>query len=203
MSEFKTPKGTLLPLLDMRGKPYLQVAHRLVWFREEKPEHSIATSYVTVTETSAFAMAEVRDKDGRLLARAHKYEDKQGFGDFREKAETGAIGRALAMIGYGTQFCADDLNEGDRIVDSPALAGIPAHIGAKSPPHAGPSEAQLKRLFAIGNANFWKHEDIKSYLRDVYHIESTKELTRAQYDELCIAMETSKAGMRPEPGSSG
>ena len=37
-----------------------------------------------------------------------------------EKAETGSIGRALALLGYGTQFCADELDEGDRIVDAPA-----------------------------------------------------------------------------------
>ena len=35
-----------------------------------------------------------------------------------EKSETGAIGRALANLGYGTQF-APDLDEQDRIVDSP------------------------------------------------------------------------------------
>ena len=35
-----------------------------------------------------------------------------------EKAETKAVGRALAMLGYGTQF-APELDEGERIVDSP------------------------------------------------------------------------------------
>ncbi|HTD18454.1 MAG TPA: hypothetical protein VK667_02885, partial [Ktedonobacteraceae bacterium] len=39
-----------------------------------------------------------------------------------EKAETGAIGRALAALGYGTQF-APELNEEHRIVDSPVERG--------------------------------------------------------------------------------
>lgn len=73
---YKTSKGTELPLLNLRGKQYLEVKFRLVWFREEHP-------------------------------------------DFIEKAETGSIGRALALIGYGTQFCADELDEGKRIVDAP------------------------------------------------------------------------------------
>jgi hypothetical protein len=34
------------------------------------------------------------------------------------KAETKAVGRALAMLGYGTQF-APEMDEGERIVDSP------------------------------------------------------------------------------------
>jgi hypothetical protein len=31
-------------------------------------------------------------------------EKAASFSDFLEKAETGAIGRALAALGYGTQF---------------------------------------------------------------------------------------------------
>lgn len=115
----KTPKGTELPLLDLRGKPYLQVQWRIVWFREECPKHTIETDFVSVNDTSAFARAVVKDESGRVLAVAHKFEDQQGFPDFREKAETGAIGRALAMIGFGTQFCVGDFDEGPRVVDSP------------------------------------------------------------------------------------
>lgn len=134
MSDFRTPKGTTLPLLDMRGKPYLQIAHRLVWFREEKPGYSIETDYVSITETSALAKAVIRDEQGRVLSQAHKYEDKQGFADFREKAETGAVGRALAMIGYGTQFCADELDEGERIADGPIQpAARPPSARAEAP----------------------------------------------------------------------
>jgi hypothetical protein len=123
MKEFTTPKGTTLPLLDMRGKPYLQVAHRLVWFREERPTWSIETEPMELTQTSTYFKATIRDAEGRLMATAHKFEDKQGFTDHREKAETGAVGRALALIGYGTQFCADDLNEGERDVDTPIEGG--------------------------------------------------------------------------------
>ena len=45
-------------------------------------------------------------------------EKAASFPDYVEKAETGAIGRALAALGYGTQF-APELNEQHRIVDSP------------------------------------------------------------------------------------
>src|SRR5262249_10461456 len=40
----------------------------------------------------------------------------------------------LALIGYGTQFCADELDEGDRIVDSPAVpAGSAEHYHELQP----------------------------------------------------------------------
>lgn len=122
MRNFKTAKGTELPLLNLRGKEYLEVKYRLVWFREDHPDWSIETDLVNVTDVSAYAKATVRDEKGRVIATSHKFESVQGFPDFIEKAETGAIGRALALIGYGTQFCADELDEGSRIVDSPVQA---------------------------------------------------------------------------------
>lgn len=113
----KTQKGTELPLLDLRGKKYLQVAHRLVWFREEKPDWSIETE-VKRDKDESIAKAIIRDPGGRIIATAHKHENAKGFADHTEKSETGAIGRALALCGYGTQF-APELDEADRLADAP------------------------------------------------------------------------------------
>src|SRR5438105_11900744 len=55
-------------------------------------------------------------KGGR--ATGTKAECRANFEDYGEKAETGAIGRALAGLGYGTQF-APELDEEHRIVDAP------------------------------------------------------------------------------------
>jgi hypothetical protein len=116
----KTPKGTDLPILSLRGKDYLEVKYRIVWFREDRPTWSIETELISVMEKSCLCKATIKDDVGRIIATSHKFENVQGFGDFIEKSETGAIGRALALCGYGTQFCADELDEADRIVDSPA-----------------------------------------------------------------------------------
>jgi hypothetical protein len=54
-----------------------------------------------------------------------KRETAQGWEDFLEKAETGAIGRALAAAGFGTQFAVemeDGAAEGAP-VDSPSPGG--------------------------------------------------------------------------------
>jgi len=56
-------------------------------------------------------------KGGR--ATGTKSENAASFPDYIEKAETGAVGRALAMLGYGTQFTGDELSEEHRIVDAP------------------------------------------------------------------------------------
>lgn len=118
MKTFKTPKGTELPLLDLRGKDYLQVAWRIVWFREENPGWGIVTSPIKMEQDYTIFRADIINENDFTISTAHKREDAKHFQDHAEKAETGAIGRALANCGYGTQF-APDLDEGERIVDSP------------------------------------------------------------------------------------
>jgi len=138
----KTPKGTELPLIVLKGKDYLQVQHRLVWFREEKPDWSIETEFVEKGPSHAVAKATVKDALGRVIATAHKYEDAQGFGDYREKAETGAIGRALAICGFGTQFT-DELEEvhpSNRIVDAPVQRTSAVLKPGKAEAYASPPQ---------------------------------------------------------------
>ena len=60
----------------------------------------------------------IKDATGRIIATARKKETEVGFPDYIEKAETGAIGRALAMCGYGT-LQAPEFDESDRLADTP------------------------------------------------------------------------------------
>lgn len=124
---FKTKAGTELPLLNLKGKEYLQVMHRIQWFREENPKGILKTQMIEKNGEGkdAFAVfkAEIyvdSERGPMMIATGHKQESAGGFPDYIEKAESGAIGRALALCGYGTQFAADDLDEGDRLADSPA-----------------------------------------------------------------------------------
>ena len=114
-------------LMDLKGKQYLQVMWRLVWFREEHPLWNIDTKLEQLTENHAVFSAKICDENGVQKASGYGSEGVKDFRDFIEKAETKAIGRALAMLGYGTQF-APELEEGERIVDSPVSRKNPAHV---------------------------------------------------------------------------
>jgi len=115
----KTKAGTQLQIIKLKGKDYMMVHQRLIWFREEHPNWSIETEFVILSDKGATAKATIKDDAGKVIATAHKQENTEGFNDFMEKAETGAIGRALLLCGYGTAFAAIDLDEGERIVDTP------------------------------------------------------------------------------------
>ena len=106
-------------MMKLKGKDYLQVAWRLVWFREDHPDWSINADCLEQDQEHAIFKAVICDENGIQKSSGHGSESKRDFGDFLEKAETKAIGRALAMLGYGTQFAGPELDEGERIVDSP------------------------------------------------------------------------------------
>jgi len=106
-------------MMSLKGKDYLQVMWRLVWFREDHPDWSLDAQIIEQDGEHAIFKAIICDENGIQKSSGHGSESKRDFGDYLEKAETKAIGRALAMLGYGTQFAADELDEGERIVDSP------------------------------------------------------------------------------------
>jgi hypothetical protein len=123
---------------------YLPVQWRLVWFREVCPEGTITTEEVCVdldreVEEEVFVYNKETRKTEKIVKRGRGYarfkatvtdgkggmatgtksESVIGFSDFLEKSETGAVGRALAGLGFGTQF-APELDEGEpRSIDTP------------------------------------------------------------------------------------
>ena len=110
-------------LTKLKGKDYLEVKWRLLWLRTEHPNATIETELMQLHLNPGLAVfrAKVAIPDAGS-ATGWGQEEAKDFGDFLEKAETKALGRALAALGYGTQFTEDfDFAEGDpnRVVDAP------------------------------------------------------------------------------------
>ena len=97
---------------------YLPVAARIAWFRKEHMYWSIVTEIEHLADKAVVMKATIKDMQGVVIATARKKETEAGFPDYIEKAETGAIGRALAMCGYGT-LQAPEFDEQDRLADAP------------------------------------------------------------------------------------
>jgi hypothetical protein len=97
---------------------YLPVAARIAWFRREHPYWSLITKVEKWGDKAVVMKAIIKDVTGQVIATARKKETEIGFPDYIEKAETGAIGRALAMCGYGT-LQAPEFDAQDRLADAP------------------------------------------------------------------------------------
>jgi hypothetical protein len=116
-------------LMNLKGRDYLNVQNRLLWFIRDQRDFIVrglaTTSYVVRTELVeqdrevgyAHFKTYVRDVLGNE-ATMYGSESVKDFGDYAEKASTKSLGRALLVLGYGTAF-APEMDEGDRIVDSP------------------------------------------------------------------------------------
>ena len=105
-------------LTDLNGRDYLEVKWRLLWLRTEHPDAVIETELVKHGAGLALFRARVA-VPGNGEATGWGSETADDFEDFIEKAETKALGRALAALGYGTQFCEDfdfsaERQEGER-----------------------------------------------------------------------------------------
>ena len=121
-------------LVKMKGgKLYAPVYVRIALFRDDHPVYDgwgINAEIINTDEASCLARAEIVDPQGRVVSTGHKREHKAHFPDYEEKSLTGAVGRALLMAGYGTQYALDELDEGERIVDAPIPGNLQLHAVA-------------------------------------------------------------------------
>ena len=157
------------------GADYLEVKWRLVWFREQFPAGVIESEALHMDDKVAIFRATVTavDENGVHKGSATGYKrctaDQFKFGHI-EKAETGAIGRALACLGFGTQF-EPEFDEGDQIVDSPVERPQTARSASKpanTTPDKGPvnidRERVIKALHAEGKKQGIDHDDLHSLI---------------------------------------
>lgn len=168
-------------LTKVNGKDYLQVMWRLVWLRSEYPEAQITTQLISHTDTQAVFSAQV-SLPGGGISTGHGSETPGDFPDYLEKAETKAVGRALAMLGYGTQF-APEVDEGTRIVDSPRPSPQQPRQMTSGPTHTapvrsvnggngngggliGPSDKQWSFIDGLIKQAGWSGEDASRILLD-------------------------------------
>jgi hypothetical protein len=99
--------------VKIHGKSYLTVALRVDQFRSDHGDWCIATEILHRDDETVVMKASVLDEKGVLKATGHS-EEKRASSQINktsalENAETSAIGRALAALGYvGTEFASAD-----------------------------------------------------------------------------------------------
>lgn len=102
------------------GADYLEVKWRIYWIRTQHPDAIMQTELISHENSVAVFKAFIAIP-GRGSATGWGSEGYDDFRDYLEKAETKALGRCAAALGFGTQFTPDfDFAEGqDKVVDAP------------------------------------------------------------------------------------
>jgi hypothetical protein len=187
-------------LVNLKGKDYLEVRWRLVWFRETHPDGVIDTENIALTEQLAVFKATVQIPSGGR-ATGYGSETPKDFGDYIEKAETKALGRALGALGFGTQFT-DDFDEGtDNPVDAPRQ---PRQTPTPTPARAQQTAtnvtpldvdaSRMKRLHAVAAARGLNHDELHAIAKGRGK-NSLKDLTGQEMDTFTNWLEKA-----PPPG---
>lgn len=134
------------------NKRHIPAGVRIAWFRATLPTWGVETDPLAGAEGGEYACvrAVIRNDEGRVMSSGMKQETQKDFaGSWLEKAETGAIARAVAALGFGAQYSvglqsSDDSHKGaqaasvdgrsDKVWPGPGQC-----VGCKAPagkPHA-------------------------------------------------------------------
>lgn len=198
-------------LVNLNGKgEYLEVKWRLLWLRTEHPDAVIETELVRLEDRDAVFKARVSIPGGGS-ATGWGSESAGDFRDFLEKAETKAIGRALAALGFGTQFCHDHefgvgeppvVNVGQmRIVDTPVdlaasrgrkqapAAQVASNVAAVGDPSTQrATERQVKFIFAIAREAGLDEQELTTWSQELYG-QDVNQLNRRDASTLIEALQ--------------
>lgn len=123
-----------LPRVDVKGKGYSLVASRVQAFRKLIPMGSISTEVIRLDGDMVVMRAVISDETGRVLATGTAFE-RQGSSfinktSYIENCETSAVGRALGILGIGSeeQMCSAD--ELVNAINNQSGSGTAREIGA-------------------------------------------------------------------------
>ena len=209
-----------LPLRQMRGGDYMDIKWRLVWLREHHPDARIVTDEKAHDPGKWATFRATVEIPGGGLATGHGSETAGDFGDYYEKAETKALGRALAALGFGAQFLPED---GEALADSPVDRPQPqgatqrpqpaqrpteqvnretGEIMATPRPQATPgqpaTEKQIKFLHAVAKDQGLSHTDLHDRAVDRFN-KGVGDLDRAEISTLIDGLKGGSPQSAPTP----
>ena len=135
-----------------------------------------------VEATASFIDTETGE---RMIAKAsaREAETKKGMDDSQVTGSVSSYARKYALNGL---FAIDD----NKDADSTNTHGKEIKPNMKP---TGITEAQLKRLFAIGNKAGIKKEVVEGTVRKIFNCEP-KDMTKEQYDNICERLEKKAGG---------
>lgn len=124
-------------IINIRGRQYQTVALRVQQFRQDHPDWALTTDLVARDDECVVMKAAIADAEGYTVATgfAEEYRKSSQINKTSalENAETSAIGRALAALGYGgTEYAT--ANEVQNAIHQQGADEGQSQQGAVSPP---------------------------------------------------------------------
>jgi len=191
--------------IEVKGKNYTCVAARISAFRELCPVGTISTDILSLADGVVTMKTTITDENGKILATGMAQEKETSSyinkTSYIENCETSAVGRALGMLGIGSdeqmasaEEVANAINNQNKQANvqsqqKQAPAKTPEEIEAeKARIQKEKEEAAKKALEAIDNDKifqlkkmFFAYKFAEDNLLAYYHLERLEQMTNAQY----------------------
>jgi len=174
----------------LEGVKPLLLQNKVLIVINDEIEHIEGRYYVKATAT--FIDAETGEKV-EVVANAREPENKKGMDESQITGATSSYARKYALNGL---LAIDDTKDADS--DTPKPQDEP-QSKPQTKPQTKPeqkkstlSDKQIKRLYTIAKIAKKTEEDVKKWIKVKWNKESTKDLTRQEYDEICAALEIKK-----------
>ena len=181
--------------IEVKGKNYTCVAARISAFRELCPVGAISTEILSLADGVVTMKTTITDENGKILATGMAQEKETSSNinktSYIENCETSAVGRALGMLGIGSD---EQMSSAEEVANAINNQGKEqdnnkAERAKKEAQEKREAEAK-KELEFIDNAKAinvkktlfaCKVEEGK--LLEYYHIPDFEHMTNAQYND--------------------
>jgi|GEM_PF-859523 hypothetical protein len=192
--------------IEVKGKNYTCVAARISAFRELCPVGTISTEILSLADGVVTMKTTITDENGKILATGMAQEKETSSyinkTSYIENCETSAVGRALGMLGIGSdeqmasaEEVANAINNQNKQANNQGQKQAPAKTPEKVEAEKAriqkeKEEAAKKELEAISNEKiiqlkkmFYSYKFEESNLLAYYHLEKLEQMTNAQYTD--------------------
>lgn len=141
-----------LKTVEIKGKFYVEVNERLIYFRNNFPNYSLTSEVLEKTDKSILILATITNEEGKVIATGLAEEEKGSTfinkTSYVENCETSAWGRALGNFGIGIDTAVASANEVGN-----AIANQSKPTKAKAKTKATPKKTESISL-NIGDDNW-------------------------------------------------
>lgn len=140
-----------LKTINIKGKEYVEVNERLIYFRKNFPNYSLTTEIVEKTDQSITILASILNEEGRVISNGLAEEFKGSTfinkTSYVENCETSAWGRALGNFGIGIE---NGVGSYEEVANAKLNQDKPEpKVSSKTPP-----KKKTKIVLDIGDENW-------------------------------------------------
>lgn len=163
--------------VEIKGKYYACVAARVAAFRELCPEGSITTEIVGLDDGVVTMKATITNDAGRILATGMAQEKESSSfinkTSFIENCETSAVGRALGMLGIGSDEQMASAEEVANAINNQKSEHKPATMHDRISPN------MVKTLRGMAKRHHMPEQEIC----DIYEVDKIEDLTLGNWQD--------------------